>query len=143
MAFPFLTSRLSVSTRKESGEYFPGDKVEGSVKLSSLREVRARSISVSLSCAEWVGPGKAGGKRREGEETSVWKKEKKLGGSHGYASGEWEFAFVIPKDAMPTITPEPSRPHPTEGAGLKWYLHAKMDIPASIDLHAYKQVFVY
>ncbi len=141
--FSFFTSRLSVGVEKEGGEYFPGGTIKGHVKLSTLRGVSARSIKISLSCSEWVCPGKVDGEPGKNDESPVWAKEKKLGGRHVYHSGEWNFEFLLPKDALPTINPEPSRAHPTEGAGMKWYLHAKMDVPASIDLHAYKQIFVY
>lgn len=143
MVLSFLTSRISIRLEKESGEYRPGDTVRGRVRMSTLRGVSARGISVSLFCVEWMCPGKVDGEKGEAKESNVWNKHKKLGGKHMYNSGEWGFEFVLPKDALPTINPEPSRSHPTEGAGMKWYLHAQMDVPASIDLHAHKQIFVY
>lgn len=140
---PFLSSRLSVHVNKRDDDYKPGDRVEGYVRLHTISGVDARKLVVRLTCAEWVNPKKDSGKEGEAREVKLWKKEKVLGGPHKYRAGEWEFEFILPKDAMPTLNPEPFSRHPNEGAGLKWYLHAKMDVPNSIDLHGYKQLFIY
>ena len=141
--FGFLTSRVTVDLNKRGDEYFAGDSVEGKVKLSTLKGVNARSVKVRLCCVEWMNPKKNRGKGGEGKESVLWEKEKKLGGAHKYSAGDWKFEFKLPKDALPTITPEPYKKNTNEGAGLKWYLHAQMDIPTGIDMHAYKQLFLY
>lgn len=143
MVFGFFSSNVSVDLNKRGDEYFAGDSVKGSVKLSTFRGVNARNIKVRLCCVEWVNPKKNGGKNGEGKETVLWEKEKKLGGAHKYSAGKWKFEFKLPTDALPTITPEPYKKNINEGAGLKWYLHAQIDIPAGVDMHAYKQIFLY
>jgi hypothetical protein len=143
MVLSFLSSRLSVEVSSKDGEYRAGDTLEGTVQLRTLKGVEAREVKVSLCCAEWVNNKENGGKEGEGKEIVLWEKERKLGGKHRYSSGDWKFEFKIPESAAPSITPEPYQKFPKEGAGLKWFLHAHMDVPASIDLHAYKQIFLY
>lgn len=143
MVLSFLTSKLSVHASKTNDDYYPGEVVKGYVRLNTLKGVDARNVKVSLCCVEWMNPKKNGDKDKEGKEAVIWEAEKKLGGKHKYSAGEWEFEFLLPKNALPTISPEPSRKHAHTGAGLKWYLHAQMDVPNSIDLHAFKQIFIY
>ena len=143
MVFSVLASKLCVHTDKKGDEYYPGDMIGGYAKLHTLRGVAARSVKVRLRCIEWLNPKKNTNKEGKGQELLLWEKEKKLGGNHKYHAGEWAFNFKLPKTALPTITPEPYQKHAHVGAGLKWHLHAQLDLPHSPDMHAYKQIFIY
>ncbi|MBD3398678.1 hypothetical protein GF412_05550 [Candidatus Micrarchaeota archaeon] len=143
MVFGLFSSKLSVGLEKRGREYFPGELVKGHLKLSTLKEVKARGVKVQIRCVEWMNPKKDGGKEEEGKEILLWEKEKTLGKAHKYSAGEWKFEFALPKNALPSIIPEPCKKDANEGAGLKWYIRGHMDIPNGIDMHAYKQFFVY
>jgi hypothetical protein len=143
MVFGLFSSELSVGLEKGNREYFPGENIKGHVKISTLKGVNARKVLVQLRCVEWMNPKKDGGTEKEGKEFVLWEKEKKLGGAHKYSTKEWKFEFALPKNALPSIIPEPCKKDANEGTGLKWYVHAHMDVPNGLDMHAYKQLFIY
>lgn len=142
MVFSFLTAKLSIELEGNRAEYKAGETVKGRVKLNTFGKVDARKFHVCLCCSEWmkhIDPRKEDG----GKEIALWKKDFRLGDKGVYKAGEWAFEFQVPKESVPTITPDRRNKYSTKGAGVKWALHAQMDLPSSLDLHAYKQVFVY
>jgi hypothetical protein len=142
MVFSFLTSKISIALDENKTEFRPGELVTGKVKLHTCGKVNARKFHIVLSCVEWMNPNKSDNEE-EAKEVSLWKKNFELGEKGEYKAGEWVFGFQLPPQSIPTIACEPRNKFCQKGAGVKWFLHAQMDIPSSLDLHAFKQVFVY
>lgn len=142
MAFSFLTSKISIELEGNKAEYAPGETVRGKVRLHTFGKADARKFHIVLCCSEWMNPHEDD-KEEEPREVSLFKKDFELGKKGEYKAGEWAFEFQLPSNSVPTIVCEPCNKFCHKGAGVKWYLHAQMDIPASLDFHAYKQVFVY
>ncbi len=142
MVFSFLSSKISIELEGNRAEYKPGEALKGKVKLHTFGKVDARKFHVVLCCAEWMS-GHKSDNEEEAKEVPLWKKDFVLGEKGTYRAGEWDFEFKVPPESIPTIACEPCNKFCQKGAGVKWFLHAQMDVPSSLDLHAYKQVFVY
>ena len=142
MVFSFLTSKISIELEGNKAEYKAGEAIKGKVKLHTFGKVTARKFHIVLSCAEWMNP-HSSDNEEEAKEILLWKKDFKLGEKGEYKAGEWAFEFQLPPESTPTIACEPKNKFCHKGAGVKWFLHAQMDVPSSLDSHAFKQVFVY
>ena len=166
MNIPFLITpgSLAISLREEKAAYSPGERLAGTVELSTT-SVHARSLTISLRCYEFVkvscgsGSYKMGGgsfkigsvrgsyrigsgSRASKEEWLViYSTELVLGGEGDYSVMKRDFEFTIPRDAPPTIARFPGDLQES-GAGVKWELHAKLDVPWGVDLNARKTIFV-
>ncbi|MEM4272492.1 MAG: hypothetical protein QXH30_02790 [Candidatus Bilamarchaeaceae archaeon] len=142
MVFSFLSSKILIELDEKSAEFRPGEAIKGRVRLHTFRKLAARKFHIVLCCAEWMGGG-PNGNEEDGKEITLWKKDIKLGESGEYGAGAWDFEFRIPPESVPTIACEAEKKFCSKGAGVKWFLHAQMDVPSSLDLHAYKRIFVY
>ncbi len=153
---------LSISLEKKS--YIPGEIVKGTVKLSFDNPVKARRFLISLIGEEWVEVSCGGGKSRRSkkEEVKIHAEETELSGEGMYDFVEKRFQFKIPEDAPPTIwmaqnssarvsnSDEWKVDYPLlgisssydGGAGLRWVVHAKLDIQLGKDKNAGEEIFV-
>ncbi|VVB94320.1 Uncharacterised protein [uncultured archaeon] len=126
---------LDIGLKKDS--FMPGETLKGRVKLILDKPVKARRFLVSLIGEEWVdiscGSGKS--RRAKKEEIKIHGDEIELSGESVYEFVEKDFEFKIPENAPPTID--------GDGAGLRWFLHAKLDIPMGRDKNARVELFVY
>ena len=115
----------------------PGETLKGRVKLILDKPVKARRFLVSLIGEEWVDISCGSGKysREKKEEIKIHGDEIELSGESVYEFVEKDFEFKIPENAPPTID--------GDGAGLRWFLHAKLDIPMGRDKNARVELFVY
>jgi hypothetical protein len=117
--------------------FMPGETVKGRVKLVLDKPVKARRLLISLRGEEWVDVSCGSGKSRRAkkEEIKIHSDEIELSGERVYDFVEKDFEFKIPENAPPTIE--------GEGAGLQWFVHAKLDIPMGRDKNARVDLFVY
>ena len=144
MNIPFISSpgTLTINVQDEKPSYAPGDKITGTVSLRGGGG-RARSLTITLECCEFVNVQCGSGKhrRKSMEWVTVFEKQVVLGGEGDYSDCVRNFEFVIPMDAPPTIRQNPVDVQ-KQGAGLRWVLHAKLDIPWGQDANAEKAIFV-
>jgi hypothetical protein len=153
---------LSIGMEKKS--YIPGEVVKGRVRLSLDNPVKARRFSVSLIGEEWVEVSCGSGKSRQSkkEEVSIHAEDIELSGEGMYGFAEKDFQFRIPENALPTIwmaqnsSAKTSKPGEWKvdyplfgkyssydgGAGLRWIVKAKLDIPWGRDKNAREEIFV-
>ncbi len=154
---------LSIELIKKS--YVPGEVVKGKVRLSLDEPVKARRFLVSLIGEEWVdvvcGSGKS--RRSKKEEVYIHAEDIELSGEGMYDFAEKGFQFRIPENAQPTILMEPQnlavktdKPEGWKldyplfgrytsyvgGAGLRWIVKAKLDIPWGKDKNTVEDIFV-
>ena len=126
----------------------PGDAVDGRVKLSLAKPVKARRLVVSLIGEEWVYITCGGGKNRTIYEKKIRLHDEsiELSGDVTYRAVEKDFKFKLPENAPPTILLMPetfgSRIEHMEGTGLRWMVEVKLDIPLGKDMNAEKEIFV-
>ena len=115
----------------------PGEVVEGTVRLILKKPARARRFQVSLIGEEWVDVGCGSGKtrREKKEEINIHSEIIQLSGEGHIHFMEKNFEFSIPENAPPTIE--------GDGAGLRWLVHAKLDVPMGRDKNKRVEVFVY
>ncbi|MCZ7398896.1 MAG: hypothetical protein O8C62_04325 [Candidatus Methanoperedens sp.] len=99
-----------------------GEMVKGRVRLILDKPVKARQFLISLTGQEWV-------------DVSCGSDEIELSGGGVYDFVEKDFEFKIPENAPPTIE--------GAGAGLRWFVHAKLDLPIGRDKNARRELFVY
>ena len=118
-------------------DYIPGETVKGTIKLVLEKPVKARRFLVSLVGEEWVDVSCGGGKTRrvKKEEVKIHNNEIELSGEGVYDFVQKNFQFKIPEDAPPTIK--------GDEAGLRWLVHAKLDIPMGRDMNEWVELFVY
>lgn len=163
---PLLNSGIQIEIQKR--EFLPGEKVSGKVHLYAENPVKARQFSISLVAKEWVNISCGSGKSKRGkvEERIIHSQQIILGGESEYIKVDREFSFEIPKDAPPTISRDPpniegsvstasavgaivtktligEKDASNIGAGLRWALIAKLDIPWSFDMNREEILFVY
>jgi len=126
---------LVITLMKNS--FIPGEKVKGKVKLVLDKPVKARRFLISLNGEEWVDVSCGSGKSRRAkkDEISIHANEIELSGEKVYDFMEKDFEFKIPENAPPTIE--------GAGAGLQWFVHAKLDIPMGQDKNALEELIVY
>ncbi len=126
---------LAINLSKNS--FMPGETVKGRVKLVLDKPVKARRFLISLRGEEWVDVSCGSGKSRRAkkEEINIHSDEIELSGEKVYDFMEKDFEFKIPENAPPTIE--------GEGAGLQWFVHAKLDIPMGRDKNAMEELLVY
>jgi hypothetical protein len=126
---------LDIGFMKNS--FMPGETFKGRVKLILDKPVKARRFLISLRGEEWVDVGCGGGKSRRAkkEEIKIHDDEIELSGERVYDFMEKDFEFKIPENAPPTIE--------GDGAGLRWYVHAKLDIQMGRDKNTRLELFVY
>lgn len=145
MNIPLLTSggQLIITVNSEKLHYKPGDKISGSVELRQGGSIHARSFIIALACSEFVNVSCGSGKHRRHklEEVGVRRREVVLGGDADYSSCRRDFELAIPEDAPPTVQQHPGDEQ-RFGAGVKWVLHAKLDVPWGTDANAWKKIFV-
>jgi len=126
----------------------PGDAVDGRVKLSLAKPVKARRLVVSLIGEEWVYITCGGGKNRTIYEKKIRLHDEsiELSGDVTYRAVEKDFKFKLPENAPPAILLMPetfgSRIEHMEGTGLRWMVEVKLDIPLGKDMNAEKEIFV-
>lgn len=162
---PLLNSGIQIEIQKR--EFLPGEKISGKVHLYSENQIKARQFSISLVGKEWVNISCGSGKNRRGktEEKIIHSQQVIFGGEKEYTNFSGEFSFEIPKDAPPTIDRNPpiqegpvstisavgsiisntlvgKRDEENFGAGLRWSLIAKLDIPWSFDMVQEEKLFI-
>ena len=117
--------------------FMPGEIVKGNVKLFLKKPVNARRFMVSFIGEEWVDVSCGSGKTRRAkkEEINIHSEVIQLSGEGLLDFVEKDFEFKIPEDAPPTIK--------GEEAGLRWLVHAKLDVPMGRDKNERVEVFVY
>ncbi len=117
--------------------FIPGETVKGRVKLVLDKPVKARRFLISLTGEEWVDVSCGSGKSRRAkkEEINIHNDEIELSGEKVYDFVEKDFEFKIPENAPPTIE--------GDGAGLRWFAHAKLDIQMGRDKNAREKLLVY
>lgn len=117
--------------------FTPGDAVKGTVKLVLKKPVKARRFLILLVGEEWVDVSCGSGKTRryKKEEINIHSEEIQLSGEGLFDFMEKNFEFKIPENAPPTIN--------GEEAGLRWLVHAKLDVPMGRDKNAREELFVY
>jgi hypothetical protein len=83
----------------------PGDIIEGRVKLSLAKPVKARRLVVSLRGEEWVYITCGGGKNRTIYDNKIRLQDEfiELSGDVTYRAAEKDFKFKLPENAPPTI----------------------------------------
>ncbi len=124
--------------------FTPGETIKGTVKLLLDTPVKARRFLVSFTGEEWVNISCGSGKSRryKKEEIKIHAEEIELSGEGIYSFVEKNFQFSIPGDSPPTIWMEQDPVKGEEGAGLRWILHAKLDIPWGGDKNAREELFI-
>jgi len=117
--------------------FVPGEMVKGTVKLVLKKPVNARRFLVSLIGEEWVDVSCGSGKTRQHkkEEINIHSEIIQLSGETLIDFMEKDFEFKIPENAPPTIE--------GDEAGLRWLVHAKLDVPMGRDKNERVEVFVY
>ncbi len=149
--------------------YLPGEAVKGRIRLNLDKPIKARRLLISLIGEEWIDVSCGSGKNRtsKSEEVEIHREDIELSGEGMYSAVEKTFEFRIPEDAPPTIWMHPSDPSAgtmkqkgwgfkyslsvfslsigpgSRGAGFRWIVHAKMDIPWGIDKNTREEIFVY
>jgi hypothetical protein len=153
---------LSIGLEKIS--YIPGDVVKGRVRLSLDNPVKARRFSVSFIGEEWVevSCGTSKSRRSKKEEVNIHAEDIELSGEGMYDFAEKDFQFRIPENAPPTIWMAPNSSVKTSksgewivdyplfgvcssydgGAGFRWIVKAKLDIPWGLDKNAREEILV-
>lgn len=134
-----LGVKLEVSIDKK--QYLPGETVKATMRLNASQPKKARALKIALLGEEWVrvscGSGKS--RRRKNEAIPLHKKEIIIGKEKEYSSMIRNFEFEIPKEALPTIQPYMTKKETatgrSNGAGLRWYVKATLDIPLSLDVN--------
>ncbi len=131
---------LEIELVKKS--YTPGETIKGTVKLLLDNPVKARRFLILFTGEEWVNISCGSGKSRryKKEEIKIHAEEIELSGEGMYSFVEKNFQFSIPKDAPPTICMQQEPSADEEGAGLRWFLHAKLDVPWGKDKNAREEV---
>ncbi|MFZ3060449.1 MAG: hypothetical protein WA102_12040 [Candidatus Methanoperedens sp.] len=126
---------LDIGFMKNS--FMPGETVKGRVRLVLDKPVKARRFLISLIGEEWVDVSCGSGKSRRAkkEEINIHNDEIELSGERVYDFVEKDFEFKIPENAPPTIE--------GDGAGLRWVVQAKLDIPMGRDKNESEELFVY
>ena len=117
--------------------FMPGDAVKGMVKLILKKPVKARRFLILLIGEEYVDISCGSGKTRQAkkEEINIHSEAIQLSGEGSFDFVETNFEFKIPDNAPPTIK--------GEEAGLRWFVHAKLDVPMGRDKNAREDIFVY
>lgn len=117
--------------------FMPGEMVKGTVKLVLKKPVNARGFMVSLIGEEWVDVSCGSGKTRQAkkEEINIHSDAIQLSGEALIDFMEKNFEFKIPENAPPTIK--------GNEAGLRWRVHAKLDVPMGRDKNERVELFVY
>ena len=117
--------------------FVPGEMVKGTVKLVLKKPVNARRFLVSLIGEEWVDVSCGSGKTRRArkEEINIHSEVIQLSGEGLFDFIEKIFEFKIPENAPPTIK--------GDEAGLRWLVHAKLDVPMGRDKNERVELFVY
>ena len=130
-----LEGTLDIDLIKNS--FLPGEMVKGTLKLILKKPVNARRFLVSLMGEEWVDVSCGSGKTRRAkkEEINIHSEVIQLSGEGLLDFVEKDFEFKIPENAPPTIK--------GEEAGLRWLVHAKLDVPMGRDKNERVEVFVY
>lgn len=133
---------LTIAMIKKS--YTPGETIKGTVKLLLDNPAQARRFSISFTGEEWVNISCGSGRSRryKKEETKIHAEENELSGEGMYSFVEKNFQFRIPEDAPPTIWMQQEPTIGEEGAGLRWIVHAKLDIPWGRDKNARKEIVI-
>ncbi len=153
---------LSISLEKKA--YMPGEVIKGKVRLSLDAPIKARRFLISLIGEEWVEISCGGGRSRRSkkEEIKIHVEEIELSGEGMYDIVEKCFQCKIPENAPPTIWMAQNystRASNSDvwkvdyplfgisssydgGAGLRWLVHAKLDIPWGRDKNAREEIFV-
>ena len=118
-------------------DFIPGEIVKGTIKLVLEKPVKARRFLISLVCEEWVDVSCGGGKSRrvKKEEVNIHNDVIELSGEGSYNFVQKNFQFKIPEDAAPTIK--------GDEVGLRWLVHAKLDIPMGRDKNERVELFVF
>lgn len=157
---------LSIDLTQKS--YNPGEMIKGTVRLTLDKPIKARRFSISFIGEEWIdiscGAGKS--RRSKKEEIEIHNEEMELSGEGMYDFARRNFQFRIPEDAPPTIWMEPQDPIlktdnskkwridtslfsssisygiPGGGAGFRWVVKAKLDVPWGRDKNAREEIFV-
>ncbi len=99
---------------------------------------------ISLTGEEWVNIscGSDKSRRYKKEEIKIHSEEIELSSEGMYSFVEKDFQFRIPEDAPPTIWMQQEPMIGEEGAGLRWFLHAKLDVPWGRDKNAMEEVVI-
>lgn len=86
---------------------------------------------------EWINVSCEGGKSRrvKKEEVNIHNYVIELSGEGAYDFVQKNFQFKIPEDAPPTIK--------GDEAGLRWLVHAKLDVPMGRNKNERVELFVY
>lgn len=145
MNIPLLTSggTLIITVHGEKAVYLPGERISGTVELRQGGTIHARSLSIALRCHEFVSVSCGSGKHRRSKEewVPISSREFQLGGEGDYSDCRRDFELEVPADAPPTIKRRPEDSQEA-GAGIKWELHARLDVPWGVDANARKTIFV-
>jgi hypothetical protein len=76
------------------------------------------------------------------ESIALFRKEIILRKESDFGPSRYPFEFVLPPDAPPTAQTITNDSQEGYGAGIKWVIHAKLDVPMGRDANAYKKIFV-
>ncbi len=133
---------LTIDLTKKS--YTPGETIKGTVKLILDNPVKARRFLISLSGEEWVNVSCGSGRNRryKKEEIKIHTEELEFSGEGMYAFVEKNFQFKVPENAPPTIWMQHEPAIGEEGAGLRWVIHAKLDVPWGRDKNAREEIVI-
>jgi hypothetical protein len=117
--------------------FMPGEMVKGIVKLVLKKPVNTRRFMVSLIGEEWIDVSCGSGKSRRAkkEEINIHIEVIQISGEGLLDFAENNFEFKIPENAPPTIK--------GDEAGLRWLVHAKLDVPMGRDKNERVELFVY
>lgn len=101
------------------------------------KPVKARRFLILLIGEEYIDVSCGSGKTRQAkkEEINIHSEAIQLSGEGIIDFMEKNFEFKIPENAPPTIK--------GEEAGLRWLVHAKLDVPMGRDKNAREDIFVY
>lgn len=144
MAFilPPFGSKIELIINQQ--EFKPGDTVSGKIVLHCSEPIKARGFSIEFRGEAWVNVSCGSGRSKRGKnETVVFHREAiSFGGEKEYSKEERQFNFSIPNDAPPTMLQNLDAEQ-QYGAGLRWIIETKLDIPLSTDISTRKIIFVY
>jgi len=114
-----------------SKPYYPGDKVNVKVNISSSDNFTARSGSVELSCREvyWhvVSSGKSSSQQKT--QRCEFKLKEEIFGNTEFTSGtviNGSASFMLPDDSLPSVQ--------GEIVDISYYLEFKLDVPRRRDV---------
>ena len=145
MNIPFMSSGGEILIHLDNFKVRckPGERVSGRVELRRSGAVHARAFTIELGCYEFVDVSCGSGKhrRRRTEWNALYSKAFALGGETDYSSCTRAFEFTIPQDTPPSVIQHPGDEQ-MRGAGVKWRLHAKLDVPWGSDANCMKTIYV-